>query len=141
MNFQQRISGTSDPSNFHDVSFVTPASIVHQTQVEHIDIANDAGGALAVYYTYDGDGDPFSIRAQVCMEDRLATILPFAGSILKEEMKKVNNFYDFIKNYSPCDYKVIQNKPYISQRVISTHVEIWNQINDVKIKHLQVFFI
>jgi hypothetical protein len=64
-----------------------------------------------------------------------------ARSILKEEMKKVNNFYDFVKNYSPCDYKVIQNKPYISQRVISTHIEIWNEINDIKIKHLQVFFI
>ena len=61
--------------------------------------------------------------------------------ILKEDMKKSNNFYEFIRNYSPRDYTIVNSKPYVSQRVISTHVELWNSLHKQRLKTLRIFFI
>ena len=61
--------------------------------------------------------------------------------LLKTDMKKYNNFYDFIKQYSPRDYKILNNKPYVSQRVIIKHVELWNELHCQEIKRLRIFFI
>ena len=61
--------------------------------------------------------------------------------LLKNEMKKYNNFYDFIKQYSPRDYKILNNKSYVSQRVIIKHVELWNEVHSQNIKRLRIFFI
>ena len=56
-------------------------------------------------------------------------------------MKKNNCFYNFVKNYSSRDFKIINNKKYVSQRVICKHVKYWNEIHpDNKIKKLRVFF-
>ena len=61
--------------------------------------------------------------------------------LLKTDMKKYINFYEFIKQYSPRDYKILNNKPYVSQRVIIKHVEIWNELHCQQIKRLRIFFI
>jgi len=61
--------------------------------------------------------------------------------LLKTDMKKYNNFYEFIKQYSPRDYKILNNKQYVSQRVIIKHVELWNEIHSQSIKRLRIFFI
>ena len=60
--------------------------------------------------------------------------------LLEDDMKKYNNFYTFIKNYSPRDYKFIRNNPHVSQRVIATHVELWNSVHIRQIKTLRIFF-
>jgi len=61
--------------------------------------------------------------------------------ILKDEISKYDNFYDFVKNYSPRDYKCVKGKEYVSQRVLNDHVKYWNEIhNDLEIKLLRVFF-
>lgn len=61
--------------------------------------------------------------------------------LLRNDMKKYNNFYEFIKQYSPRDYKILNNKPYVSQRVIIKHVELWNELHSQAIKKLRIFFI
>ena len=61
--------------------------------------------------------------------------------LLKNYMKKYINFYEFIKDYSPRDYKTLNNKPYVSQRVIIKHVELWNELHSSQIKRLRIFFI
>ena len=61
--------------------------------------------------------------------------------LLKKDMKKYINFYEFIKDYSPRDYKKLNNKPYVSQRVIIKHVELWNELHLTQIKRLRIFFI
>ena len=60
--------------------------------------------------------------------------------LLKNHMKEFSNFYSFVQDYSPCDFRFIRKKPYISQRVIVQHVQMWNQIHITKIKSLRVFF-
>ena len=61
--------------------------------------------------------------------------------LLKNDMKKYTSFYEFIKQYSPRDYKLLNNKPYVSQRVIIKHVELWNELHFQQIKRLRIFFI
>jgi hypothetical protein len=62
--------------------------------------------------------------------------------IVKEDMKLYDDFYSFISAYSPRDYKNYFGLKYVSQRVIATHVEYWNEIHPTKIiKTLRVFFI
>ena len=61
--------------------------------------------------------------------------------ILKEEMKKYTNFYNFIKKYSPNDFKTIKNKGHVSQRVLTKHLKFWNEIHPSnQVKNLRVFF-
>jgi len=61
--------------------------------------------------------------------------------LLKEEMKKYSNFYNFIKKYSPRDFKTIKNKGHVSQRVINVHLRFWNEIHpNNQVKNLRVFF-
>ena len=60
--------------------------------------------------------------------------------LLKNDMKLSDNFYDFIKQYSPKDFKIIQKKQYVSQRVIQTHVELWNETHNTRLKKLRIFF-
>ncbi len=61
--------------------------------------------------------------------------------ILKEEMKKYTNFYNFIKKYSPKDFKIIKNRGHVSQRVLNTHLQFWNEIHPSNpINNLRVFF-
>ena len=64
-----------------------------------------------------------------------------AVNILKNDMKKCNmNFYNFIAQFSPADFKIINRKSHVSQRVIDTHVNYWNEVNpEKKIKTLRVF--
>ena len=64
-----------------------------------------------------------------------------AKIIIETDMKKANTFYEFMKKYSPRDYKIINNREYVSQRVISTHVNLWNNLNKSKIKKLRIFFL
>ena len=62
--------------------------------------------------------------------------------IVKEDMKLYDDFYSFISAYSPRDYKNIAGIRYVSQRLIATHVEYWNEIHPTKpIKTLRIFFI
>ena len=61
--------------------------------------------------------------------------------ILKDFMKEENDFYTFIKNYSPRDYKIIRKKQFVSQRVIMKHVQLWNEVHDTNIQTLNVFFL
>ena len=61
--------------------------------------------------------------------------------LLKTDMIKYTNFYEFIKQYSPRDYKILNNKPYVSQRVIIKHVELWNELHCRQIKRLRIFFL
>ena len=64
-----------------------------------------------------------------------------AKKMLKDDMKNNSCFYNFIKNYSPRDYQVINGDKYVSQRVICKHIKYWNQIHpNNKIKNLRVFF-
>lgn len=60
--------------------------------------------------------------------------------LLHNEMMKYNSFYKFIKDYSPCDFKIIRSKQYVSQRVIIQHVQLWNDLHSLKIKRLRIFF-
>ena len=63
-------------------------------------------------------------------------------SIVKEDMKLYDDFYSFISAYSPKDYKNYFGVKYVSQRVISTHVEYWNEVHPAnKLKTLRIFFI
>ena len=64
-----------------------------------------------------------------------------AKIIIQTDMKKANTFYEFMKEYSLRDYKIINNREYVSQRVISTHVNLWNDLNKSKIKKLRIFFL
>ena len=65
----------------------------------------------------------------------------YSNELLKEHMKKFSNFYSFVKDYSPCDFRLVRNKPHVSQRVIVQHVQMWNDIHcPKKIKTLRVFF-
>ena len=62
--------------------------------------------------------------------------------LLKDHMNNFLNFYFFIKDYSPCDFKYIGTKPYVSQRVIVQHVQLWNELHKCnKIKKLRVFIL
>ena len=61
--------------------------------------------------------------------------------LLKNDMVKFNSFYEFIKQYSPRDYKILNNKPYVSQRVIIKHVQLWNELHTAEIKRLRIFFL
>ena len=61
--------------------------------------------------------------------------------LLKNDMVRFNNFYEFIKQYSPRDYKILNNKPYVSQRVIIKHVQLWNELHTAEIKRLRIFFL
>ena len=64
-----------------------------------------------------------------------------AKRMLKDDMRNNTCFYTFIKNYSPRDYKVINGVSHVSHRVISKHVNYWNQTHPVnKIKNLRIFF-
>ena len=64
-----------------------------------------------------------------------------ATQILKDEMSKHTNFYSFIKKYSPKDYKLINSKGHVSQRVLLNHVNMWNEIHpNNEVKHIRVFF-
>lgn len=60
--------------------------------------------------------------------------------LLRDYMKTFTNFYSFIREYSPCDFKMIHRKPHVSQRVIVQHVQMWNEVNKNKIKTMRVFF-
>lgn len=74
--------------------------------------------------------------------DELATFGKQQSMILlKDDMIKYKNFYEFIKNYSPRDYRIINNKPWISQRVINTHIQLWNSLHIHRITKLRVFFL
>jgi len=56
-------------------------------------------------------------------------------------MKRWECFYNFMKDYSYRDYKLINNKPYVSQRVVDKHVKYWNIVHPTnKIKKLRIFF-
>jgi hypothetical protein len=61
--------------------------------------------------------------------------------ILKKEMKdSKTNFYNFISKFSPADFKIINRKSHVSQRVIVKHVKYWNEVNPTKkVKTLRVF--
>jgi hypothetical protein len=90
--------------------------------------------------------DDFYMYIQELSEDERAIELAqfskrVGKKLLKEEMKKNNCFYNFIKSYSSRDFKIIKNKKYVSQRVICTHVKFWNETHpNNKIKNLRVFF-
>lgn len=90
--------------------------------------------------------DEFYTYMQELTEDERAIELAqfskrVGKKLLKEEMKNNICFYNFIKNYSPRDFKIIKNKKYVSQRVICKHVKYWNEIHtDNKIKNLRIFF-
>lgn len=64
-----------------------------------------------------------------------------AVNILKKDMKACKtNFYNFIARFSPADFKIINRKSHVSQRVIDSHVNYWNEVNpDKKVKTLRVF--
>ena len=92
------------------------------------------------------DIDDFHNYLKYLPEDEQAYELEFYGKqqsliMLKNEMLKEKNFYYFVKNYSPRDYKIINNRSHVSQRVIKTHVELWNEIHKTRIKKLRIFFI
>lgn len=89
VNYQDRVSGSSDPSKYHNEDFTTPAIIDLQTQVEHIDLAHNSGGGLAIYHTYDGNNNPVHIRAQVCSDDHPSVVLPFEAAIAPEQIGSV----------------------------------------------------
>ena len=91
------------------------------------------------------DIDDFYTYLYTLSEEHQAKELEIFGKqqslmLLKTEMTKYNNFYEFIKQYSPRDYKKLNNKPYVSQRVIIKHVELWNELHFPKIKILRIFF-
>ena len=64
-----------------------------------------------------------------------------AKYIIETDMKKASTFYEFMKKYSPRDYKIINNREYVSQRVITTHVYLWNNLKKHDIKKLRIFFL
>ena len=60
--------------------------------------------------------------------------------IILDMMKEYSNFYTFIKNFSPVDYKYIDKKQYVSNRVTTTHLELWHITHPYsKLEHLRVF--
>jgi len=64
-----------------------------------------------------------------------------AVEIMCMDMLKYTTFYDFVKVFSPNDYKLIKGKSHVSQRVIATHVQYWNDIHPSKtITTLRIFF-
>ena len=92
------------------------------------------------------DIDDFNNYIEGLTEDQYAKELENyskqqARLIIEADMKQANTFYEFMKKYSPRDYKIINNREYVSQRVISTHVNLWNNLNKRKIQKLRVFFL
>ena len=73
--FQNRMTGNSQVSSYYTPQFEVPANIVNQTQLQLVDVANDIGGALAVYYTHDDTQKV--IKAQVCTSENKSVELPF----------------------------------------------------------------
>jgi hypothetical protein len=74
-------------------------------------------------------------------DDKQKEIKKYSKRLLKNEMKKYISFYNFIKNYSPRDFKIIKGSPHVSQRVLYKHVKYWNEIHpNNSIKKLQIFF-
>jgi hypothetical protein len=69
------MTGNSQVSSYYTPQFEVPANIVKQTQLELVDVANDIGGALAVYYTHDDTQKV--IKAQVCTSENKSVELPF----------------------------------------------------------------
>ena len=61
--------------------------------------------------------------------------------LLKEHMTKFENFYYFMRDYSPCDYRIINRKPHVSQRVIVQHIDLWNAVHNNKLKRIRIFFL
>ena len=82
--------------------------------------------------TISEDDKPIELQQHIKMKSE---------GILKEEMKMYRNFYNFIKQYSPRDFKTIKNKGHVSQRVLNIHLRIWNEIHPTEeVKNLRVFF-
>lgn len=92
------------------------------------------------------DVDDFYTYLYTLPDDQQAKELETFGKqqslmLLKYDMKQYTSFYEFIKQYSPRDFKILNNKPYVSQRVIIKHVELWNELHSNEIKRLRIFFI
>ena len=80
-----------------------------------------------------------NIETKKCKEMQLETERK-GIEILKNEMKLYNNFYKFIKDFSPVDYKLINGKKYVSQRVIGNHFKYWNEIHSYsKLQNIRIF--
>jgi hypothetical protein len=92
------------------------------------------------------NNDDFCLYMDTLSEDEKAVELAqfskrVGKKMLKDEMKKNNCFYNFIKSYSSRDFKIIKNKKHVSQRVICKHVKYWNETHpNNKIKNLRIFF-
>ena len=78
------MTGNSAVSSFYTSQFEVPANIVKQTQLQLVDVANEIGGALAVYYTY-GDTQQV-IKAQVCTGENKSIELPFEVSMSQSQI-------------------------------------------------------
>ena len=76
------------------------------------------------------------VRSQVCqLETKKQSI-----HILKNIIKSHSSFYNFIYDFSPVDFKHINGLPHVSQRVLGTHVNLWNSIHpDSSILNLRTF--
>jgi hypothetical protein len=90
--------------------------------------------------------DDFSEYLKTLPEDERSIELAqfskrYAKKILKEGMKASTCFYQFIQDYSSRDFKIINGKPHVSQRVIIKHVKYWNDTHPYNhIRKLRIFF-
>jgi hypothetical protein len=88
----------------------------------------------------------FNLYLEYLTEDEKAKQIEIYGKnkaleLLKKDMCKYDCFYTFVKDFSPIDYKVMNRVQYVSQRVITKHVELWNDLHHKKLKSLRIFFI
>ena len=65
-----------------------------------------------------------------------------AENMLIDDMKKYANFYTFVRNFSPVDYKIIYNKEHVSQRVMFKWRILWNSVHpENQLDTLNIFFL
>jgi len=64
-------------------------------------------------------------------------------SILTDDMKKYSNFYYFVKYFSPIDYRIVNYRAHVSQRVMFKWRILWNSVHkeDQQLDTLNIFFL
>ena len=64
-----------------------------------------------------------------------------AVTVMCSDMQKYISFYEFVEAFSPNDYKLIKGRPHVSQRVIASHIQYWNECRpNHPVRTLRVFF-